>query len=168
MTGEQALQLGLRGGDMPVVVAATVFHGQHRLSQAIDGREQCVYEQSIDPGPPGPNMVQERLHHMGQARDRRKPEHRAAALDGMRHAEQRIDGLRLHPTGGQVQEAGLHGLQAFEALFEERLMELGEVNRHQGSPRSRSKTSASVRRAPRGDRQAHFPKAHYPIGPLAS
>ncbi len=59
-----------------------------------------------------------------------KPERRAAALDRMRHAEDRVDQLRIRRTEIELQQRRFHRVERFEALLEEGIVELREVERH--------------------------------------
>ena len=61
-------------------------------------------------------------------------EGRAATLDGMRHAENGVDELGVDVTGRELEQRGLHGVERFEALFEEGVVELREIERHAAPP----------------------------------
>ena len=72
-------------------------------------------------------------------------EGRAAALDRMRDAKNGVDQLRVGRADVQLQQRRLHRIERLEALFEERIVKLCQIDRH----RPASRGSSSMSRRPR-------------------
>src|SRR5207253_1955991 len=95
----------------------------------------------------GTHLVEHRLEAMRERGDILEAERGTATLDRVRHAEDRVDALRIGGTDVELQERRLHGVERLEALFEEHTVELGEIERHActDEPAGAAKPSASVR-----------------------
>ena len=81
-------------------------------------------------------LVEQRLDAVRERGDVGEAERRAAALDRMGDAENGVDQLRLGRSEVELQERGLHAVERLEALFEERAVELGEIERHASTERA--------------------------------
>ena len=75
-------------------------------------------------------LVEQRLAGVRERRDLGEAEGGAAALDRMRDAEDRVDELRLGRADVELEQRGLHRVESFEALVEEGVVKLCEVERH--------------------------------------
>jgi len=109
-------------------------HRREHLAQDVDRLKQQVHRIQRYGATAISHFVQQGFEHVGELRHLTEPESAAAALDRMRGAENRVNGVGIHAAGLQVQQAGFHAVQALEALFEEGLMKLFEVDAHAGTP----------------------------------
>ena len=120
---------------------------QHRAHD-IDRFEQGIGDLVGHRHGAAAQLIEQGLEAVRERGDFREPEGRAAALDGMRHAEDRIDELRIRRPDVEFQQRRFHGVQRFEALFEERIVELRQIDRHEPASLSASIVSMpSVRAA---------------------
>jgi hypothetical protein len=70
-------------------------------------------------------------------------ERRSATLDGMRNAEDGVDQLQVGVAGRELEQRILHRVERFEALGEEGVVELGEIERHDSSQTGLSSSAAT-------------------------
>src|SRR5690606_39585680 len=75
-------------------------------------------------------LIEQRLARVRERRDFGKAEGRAAALDRVSDAKDRVDELRLGRADVQLEERSLHRVERFVALVEEGVVKLCEVERH--------------------------------------
>ncbi|HTM18889.1 MAG TPA: hypothetical protein VL172_00210, partial [Kofleriaceae bacterium] len=92
-----------------------------RLQQHVDhrrGRRELVAAQ----------LVEQRLHLVGQLGDVGEAERRGAALDRVRAAEDRIQLLVVGRLDVDLEQLLLHAVQVLAGLFEEDLVELAQID----------------------------------------
>src|SRR5512138_1454512 len=75
-------------------------------------------------------LIEQRFARMRERRDFGEAERRAAALDGVRDAEDRVDQLRLRFADVQLEQRSFHLIERFIALVEEGVVELCEIESH--------------------------------------
>ena len=85
----------------------------------IDGLQQLVRDGLRHLHALAAQLIEQRLEAMRERGDLGEAERRAAALDGMRHAEDGVDQLRIRRAEIELQERRFHGVERLEALFEE-------------------------------------------------
>jgi hypothetical protein len=100
-------------------------HAAHQVARA----QQQVDQAGIDVTFAGTHFVEQRLRGVREPRHLGEAEGRAATLDGMGDAENRVDEF-LGDTRGQLEQRGLHGVQRLEAFFVEGIVELREIECH--------------------------------------
>ena len=98
-------------------------------------------------------LVEQRLERVRERGDVGEAEGRAAALDRMRDAEDGVDQLEVGVTRRELEQRGLHRVERLDALGEEGVVELREIERHAGharalEQRARRRARGSPHRAP--------------------
>ena len=100
----------------------------------------------------GAQLVEQRLEHVREAGHFVEAESRAAALDGMRDAENGVDQLGVDFTGRELQQRRLHRVERLETLVEEGVVELREVERHAGYSEQRADAEHAMASSSAGER----------------
>ena len=73
------------------------------------------------------DLVEQRLQVVREFRDAVEAERATATLDGMGGAEDLVDRLAVEAVEVQHEQGRLHGVEPFEALLEEHLVQRGHV-----------------------------------------
>ena len=108
------------------VAAPRLAQGQ-QLAQHIAGVQQgidhgCGHGQLM-----ATQLVEQRLHHMGEIRHILKSEGGRSTLDGVRTAEDRIERLVIGTVCIQSEQQGFHVGQVVTGLLEKHIVELREI-----------------------------------------
>ena len=123
-------EIELQIGDALRVDRLLVLHGAQHVAHHVDRLEQQVGDAARDLHAIAAQLIEHRFARMRERCDFREAERRAAALDRMRDAENRVDQLRLGRADVELEQRRLHRIERFEALVEEGVVKLGEIERH--------------------------------------
>jgi len=105
----------------------------HHLAQAIDTAEQELDDLWRSGFLAVPDEIEQRFHQVREVGDLLVAEGGRSALDGVRSAEDVVHHLAAGAALLEVQQAGFHRVEAFDALFLEDLADLVEtVTTHAG------------------------------------
>src|SRR5690606_34909184 len=125
--------------DRVAVVLASVACGDQHLAYPVDRVEQQRPRFLRQRASAAAYLIEQRLDAMRELADEAEAERARAALDRMRGAKDRVDALVVvrRIEDPVVEQLAFHQVQALEALVEERLDELRQVDAH-GRRRTRS------------------------------
>ena len=121
--------------------------GAQHGAQHVHGLQQQVGHRRRDRHAAAAQLIEQRLEAVGEGGDLAEAERGAAAFDRVRDAEYGVDQFRIRGADVELQQRRLHGVERLEALLEERVVELGQVDGHRSAPLSESIASMPSRRA---------------------
>src|SRR6185312_9339829 len=117
---------------------------QHR-AQHIDRLQQQVRHGQRDLHTAAAQLIQQRLEAVCEGGDVREAERGAAALDRVGDAEDGVDELAIRSADIQLQQRRFHRVERLEALLEEGIVELSQIDGHEGHSGSPSTAATPSR-----------------------
>ena len=100
------------------------------LAQHVDRAQQHIDDVRLYLALAAAQLVEQCLERVRKRCDIGEAEGGAATLDGMRHAKNGVDQLGVGFAGTELEQCRLHRAERFEALLEEGLVKLREIECH--------------------------------------